>query len=229
VTAPKGVVQINKIAAAQRQLDSAIRMFFQREDELAIHTVAAAAFGVLRDILKKRGRHFTKDLFRAGMVNIAKQYVAGTIPSDKKAMFEGTRVMAIIERLAEEIRAHGDAFDGSSVNVTVTESHEHKLWLSRVTVFLKHADRDAEDLLSADVLDNEKILMATCAAYIEVMKQPTPEIMAYFAFWSAKNDQVDDLAEEVQQFARKLQATNESARYGLCAKYIRQNKSSPVG
>jgi hypothetical protein len=37
VTESKGVVQINKIAAAQRQLDSAVRMFFQKEDELAVH------------------------------------------------------------------------------------------------------------------------------------------------------------------------------------------------
>jgi hypothetical protein len=38
-----GTLHINKIAAASRQLDAAIRMFFAKEDELAIHTVASAA------------------------------------------------------------------------------------------------------------------------------------------------------------------------------------------
>jgi hypothetical protein len=40
-----GTVHINKIAAASRQLDAAVRMFFTKEDELAIHTVASAGSG----------------------------------------------------------------------------------------------------------------------------------------------------------------------------------------
>jgi hypothetical protein len=39
-----------------RQLDAAIRMFFAREDELAIHTLACGAFRILRDVTKKRGK-----------------------------------------------------------------------------------------------------------------------------------------------------------------------------
>jgi hypothetical protein len=34
-------ILINKMAAASRQLNAAIRMFFVKEDELAIHTVAS--------------------------------------------------------------------------------------------------------------------------------------------------------------------------------------------
>jgi hypothetical protein len=85
---PKDTLQISKIAAAQRQLDAAIRMFFDQEDELAIHTVAAAAFQVLRDVTKKRGRHFTLEVFRTGIWVIAKQYADGTLPPDKLAMFK---------------------------------------------------------------------------------------------------------------------------------------------
>jgi hypothetical protein len=39
---PKDTLQISKIAAAQRQLDAAIRMFFDQEDELAIHTCSGS-------------------------------------------------------------------------------------------------------------------------------------------------------------------------------------------
>jgi len=66
--------------------------------------------------------------------------------------------------------------------------------------------------------------MAPCAAYVELMNRPTPEITAYFAFWAAKNHEVDGLAEEVQKFARKLEAANERRRYELCIRYIRENK-----
>jgi hypothetical protein len=64
--AAPGTIHINKFAAASRQLDAAIRMFFAKEDELAIHTVASAAFRLLRDLTAKRGKNFTAEAFRAG-------------------------------------------------------------------------------------------------------------------------------------------------------------------
>jgi len=44
------------------------------------------------------------------------------------------------------------------------------------------------------------------------MHKTTPEITAYVAYWSVMNDQVNDLADEVQLFARQLQATEEKTR-----------------
>jgi hypothetical protein len=74
-----GTLHINKIAAASRQLDAAIRMFFAREDELAIHTVANAAFRVLRDVMAQRGRNYTSEVFREGTYTLARQYAEGTL------------------------------------------------------------------------------------------------------------------------------------------------------
>lgn len=226
MSSPNSTIQISKLAAAQRQLDAAIRMFFQREDELAIHTVAAAAFQILRDIVKQRGGHFTSEVFRSGILSIAQQYVQGTLPPDKKTMIEGSNFMPVITELAEQIRVHGEDFDKECININVSKWHEHKLWLSETTVFLKHAERDPNGFLSADGLDNEKMLMATCAAYLELMNQPTPEIKAYFAFWSAKNDQMHDLAHEVQLFARQLHAGEEAPRYEKCIEFIRDSKAN---
>jgi hypothetical protein len=122
VSVLKGTVQISKIAAAQRQLDAAIRMFFQREDELAIHTVTAAAFQILRDVTRKRGGHFTNEVFRSGILNIAQQYVAGTFPPDKKAMIEGSILMPMIEGLAEDIRVQGDNANKERIHVNVSNA-----------------------------------------------------------------------------------------------------------
>ena len=52
----EATIFINKLEAARRQLDAAIRMTFANEDELAIHTVAAAAYRLVRDLLNRRGR-----------------------------------------------------------------------------------------------------------------------------------------------------------------------------
>lgn len=43
-------IRVNKIEAARRQIDAAIRMLFNNEDPVAIHTVATAAFRILRDL-----------------------------------------------------------------------------------------------------------------------------------------------------------------------------------
>jgi hypothetical protein len=47
---------INKLEAARRQIECAIRLVAAVEDQLAIHTLTMAAFGILRGLSK--GRHY---------------------------------------------------------------------------------------------------------------------------------------------------------------------------
>ena len=49
-------IYINKLEAARRQIDAAIRMLLAKEDSLAIHTVVAAGYRVLRVLLRHRGK-----------------------------------------------------------------------------------------------------------------------------------------------------------------------------
>jgi hypothetical protein len=46
---------VNKIEAGQRQLDSAIRLFFAGDDWISVHTLAAASGRILRDLAQQRG------------------------------------------------------------------------------------------------------------------------------------------------------------------------------
>jgi hypothetical protein len=140
-------------------------------------------------------------------------------------MIEGSSLMPTIAELAEQIRVQGDNFDRERIHVNVSKRHEHKLWLSETTVFLKHAERDPNGFLSAEGLDNERMLMGTCAAYLELMNQPTPEIEAYFAFWAVMNNQVHDIADQVQPFARQLEGAEEMQRYEMCRKFIQDRKT----
>ncbi len=48
-------IRVTKIEAAQRQIDVAIRLLFANEDPVAIHTLASAAFRVLRDVAESKG------------------------------------------------------------------------------------------------------------------------------------------------------------------------------
>ncbi|HKJ05709.1 MAG TPA: hypothetical protein VJ974_08940 [Geopsychrobacteraceae bacterium] len=47
-------IKVNKIEAAQRQIDAAIRLLFDSEDPIAIHTLTMAGFRILRDIAEKQ-------------------------------------------------------------------------------------------------------------------------------------------------------------------------------
>lgn len=48
-------IRINKIDAARRQIDAAIRMTFAGEDPIAVHSVIAAGHRIIKDICEKRG------------------------------------------------------------------------------------------------------------------------------------------------------------------------------
>ena len=49
-------LQLTKQAAAQRQIDAAIRILFSGEDVVAVHTVVAAAYNVITDLDNKSGK-----------------------------------------------------------------------------------------------------------------------------------------------------------------------------
>jgi hypothetical protein len=56
------MVTISKLEAAKRNLAAGVRLFFERGDPVAIHTLAAAAQGVIRDIARSRGLEHTSIL-----------------------------------------------------------------------------------------------------------------------------------------------------------------------
>ncbi len=58
-------LKLGKPEAARRQLDSAIRMLFQNEDPIAIHTLCMAAFRILRDLAEKGGDSYIHKLVKA--------------------------------------------------------------------------------------------------------------------------------------------------------------------
>jgi len=46
-------IKVTKLEAAQRQIDAAIRWLFKNEDPVAIHTIAAAGYRILKDLAEK--------------------------------------------------------------------------------------------------------------------------------------------------------------------------------
>lgn len=107
MTDQRGVLRILKLAAAQRQLDAAIRMTFADEDVLAATTVAAAAYRLLRDIKRKRGHRVLSDEWRDAIVGTARALVRGEIPDGEVKSIRESDFWPVISELAKRIEAEG--------------------------------------------------------------------------------------------------------------------------
>jgi len=68
-------MQVSKLDAARRQIDTAITLFFHERDPVSIHTLTAAGYEVLRDLNAKRG----------GSPMLVKEKLVDWVPEEHKA------------------------------------------------------------------------------------------------------------------------------------------------
>src|SRR5712671_6006157 len=160
-------LHVNKLAAAKRQLQAAIRMFFMPEDELAVQTVAAAAYGLLKDVKGARGMSEAADSYLTTFFYLVRDYRRGTLPAH---MTGDAEFMAEVARIADQLSPITADSKLADVSVSVSPALERQYWndTNRAANFLKHANRDTDVTLSLDEIDN-KILLAKCfCAYQDV-------------------------------------------------------------
>src|SRR5438132_13620029 len=82
MTIPSARLHVTKIAAAERQLRSAIRMFFAGEDELAVHTLASAAYRLLADLKAERGIDEVGDVYQTAIFYLIRDFHRATLPEE---------------------------------------------------------------------------------------------------------------------------------------------------
>lgn len=178
---------INKLAAAKRQLQAAIRMYFMPEDELAVHTVAAAAYGLLKDIKSHRGMSEAADAYLISVFYLVRDFHRGTLPNH---MTSDPTFMAQVKSIADQLSAITADSKLSDVRTYITPALERQYWndTNRAANFLKHADRDVEKTLSVDELGNQLLLAKCCCAYRDVAPDDLGnEGLVFQAFVTAHN------------------------------------------
>lgn len=217
-------VFINKLEAARRQLDAAIRMTFTGEDELAIHTVAAAAYRILRDLLDKRGRHDLEELYRTGLYVKACDFVHRTISASELQRLE---IYDVVSAVAERVRKLGDDFSIDDVPLYLSDSEKRAHWqtMSGISGFLKHADRTPEGVVALKDLDNESLIWHAGAAYSMVRHTSTPEMAVFSLYWLAADPARQEVINADQaEVVDYLQRLTPSKRRRVCMKFIRSFK-----
>jgi hypothetical protein len=188
-------VHVTKLTAAKRQLQAAIRMYFQPEDGLAVHTVAAAVYGLLKGIKNSRGMNEAADAHLVSIFYAVRDYRRGTLPphlsSDAEFMLE-------ISQLAEELTPITADSKIEDVRVSLGGEVERQYWneTNKAANFLKHADRLNEPPLDIDIIDNRLLLLKCLSAYQDLTPDDVGnEGMVFAAYVSAENDSYQGLGE----------------------------------
>ena len=123
-------VHVTKVAAAQRQIDAAIRMLFAGEDALAVHILVAAGHTILVDLDGRRDRPVLNDVYSTALekvVEVLKLPHAGKADLDQN--------LPAFKELVQRVRR-------------------------KPANFLKHANRDPEHALDEGTLKTDHLLEA---------------------------------------------------------------------
>jgi hypothetical protein len=183
--ADSAIVIVTKAAAARRQLDAAIRFWFAEEDDLAIHTVAAAAYRILCDITQQRGLQPFGEFVRLGLFSFAKAVAEGQefddLPNDAVTQ-------ALIKKISEEIKA-----GRISSHENLIMPRDPKRWWKEYAFhsnFLKHADKDPDAHIIETEIDNGELLLRASGTYVRLFQDSSPEMMLlYWHSVAVSNDE----------------------------------------
>lgn len=175
-------VYINKLAVAERQLASAIRMYFLGEDQLAIHTVANAAYGVYSDLMKLRGMEEWKYGIEYGLIGSAFEWSRDNIDRDELLKRMGPEFVSDVADLAKVFRENPD-LRPEDCHLSDLPDDLKRDWhdLRRSANFLKHADQDASKLLDVAELETEEIILRALAASLHLNQPFTKEKEFFFS------------------------------------------------
>jgi hypothetical protein len=163
---PQAKIHVTKLAAAERQLKAAIRLYFGEEDELAVHTVAAAAYRLLADLKAERGMDEAADAYFTSFFYVIRDYRRGSLPAH---LTENLEFMEWVREMAEAMPIGPDTTP-EQVKVSTSPKAARMYWNRRnkVANFLKHADLDSGAALALDEVDNLTLLLQGFSAYIDL-------------------------------------------------------------
>ncbi len=151
----KPSLNITKLDAAKRQLESAILLYFNHGDPVSIHTLCAAAYDILRDLNKKReGDLMLKDLWQFLDAEKAKgfrQQVNEAQNFFKHADEDSDSLFTLDPQWTEVLLA-----DASRKYMQLTGEYSPYLKLFMIWFVMHHQDVFREDAEIARVLESAK-------------------------------------------------------------------------
>ena len=219
-------LHVTKLAAAKRQLQAAIRLFFWEEDELAIHTVASAVYGLLKDLKRDRGQSEAADSYRTMFFYLVRDFRRGTLPAH---LTSDPSMLAEIERIADQLSPITADSKLSDVQVTLPPALEKQYWndSNQAANFLKHADRDTNGTLPLKNVDNNLLLLKCCSAYRDIAPDDLgSEGLVFAAFTAANNPAHQATGSSFDSLLELIKRVPNGHRFELCYKVIIEMNAS---
>lgn len=213
-------LHLTKLAAAKRQLQAAIRLLFMGEDELAVHTVASAAYGLLKDLKQDRGRSEAADSYCTTYFYLVRDFRRGTLPAH---LTSDPSMMAEIEHIADQLSPITADSKLSDVQVMISPTVEKQYWneSNRAANFLKHADRDTDGTLPLENIDNNLLLLKCCSAYRDIAPDDLGnEGLVFEAFTAANNPAHQVTGSAFDSLLESMKRVPNDRRLALCYKVI---------
>jgi hypothetical protein len=216
--------QITKLGAAQRQLDAAIRMYFSGEDELAVHTVAAAAYALLQDLKRIEGRGEYTDQIGRGVFAMASDVASGYLKELPPEIGADSQLAELILTVAEQIKCGKlKSVDDFTMPTSGLFERTKRAEFNRIANFLKHAYEDHSAVLPIEKLNNELLLVAASCAYRDIVGRLTGEMLAFGLLWLAENsERVDE-----QAIVGKLRTLTREQRIRVCQEIAADQNAEP--
>lgn len=154
---------VDKMAAAERLIQSAIDMLDRKDDVLAVHVVASSALSLLRELVASEGDDYVARVLKDSVFRAAQAELQG-LPT---GMPEAAAIEAIVDKVVEGIEA--GAVKSAADIVIATPKKEVRAWLDYIFKpynFLKHADQDPLATLDEADFDPEGALAHAMTAYL---------------------------------------------------------------
>jgi hypothetical protein len=217
-------IHVTKLTAAKRQIQAALRLFFMEEDELAVHTVSSAAYGLLKDLKRARGRNEAAETYQSTLFYLVRDFRRGTLPSH---MTNDPATMAEIERLAEQLSPITADSHLSDVQATISSDTERNYWnqSNKAANFLKHADRDSDGAISMEQIDNFMLLMKCCASYRDIAPDELGnEGLIFQAFVAAGNPAHATKGTSFDSLVASMRNVPTESRKALCQQVLLEMK-----
>jgi hypothetical protein len=209
-------VHVTKLAGAQRQLRAAIRLFFAEEDELAIHTVAHAAYRLIADLKNERGQDEVADYYLVLVFYVVRDFRRGTLPSH---LTDDPEAMKWILEMVEKLPIT-ESMELEDVRVSVSPETAKQYWLKRnkVANFLKHADRDPRAHVPLHEIDNFQLLMRALGSYGDLVKDDLgSEGLVLWIYSCVLSGTWSELPRQYQGMASKLAELAPDERLSFCS------------
>lgn len=190
------------------------------EDELAVHTVASASYGLLKDLKQDRGWSEAADSYRTRFFYLVRDFRRGTLPSH---LTSDPSMMAEIERIADQLSPITADSKLSDVQVTISSAVEKQYWneSNQAANFLKHADRDAGGTLPLEKIDNNLLLLKCCSAYRDIAPDDLGnEGLVFEAFTAANNPAHQATGSAFDSLLESMKRVPNDRRLTLCYKVI---------